>query len=175
MYLAFINGSNYCNLDGITNQDIINLNTRYNSLTDAFVKDYMKDKMYSNVPSSTFSFRIIFKGDYANDYSNSLGSGEYVYQLTKQDISEYTFNAIDRDYTGEPIEITSEWAPCEDNDGKTVSVKFVPVPGTYKNNVKTGTASVTVIGCDKYAGVKTINFKIVPRELTWWELLSSSL
>lgn len=176
MYLAFLNGSNYCNLDGITNQDIINLNKGYNSLTDAFVKDYMKgDKKCSNESSSYFSFRIIFKGDYENDYSNSSGSYEYVYNLTKQDISEYTFNAIDRDYTGEPIEITSEWAPCKDNDGNTVSVKFVPVPGTYKNNVKTGTASVTVIGYGDYAGVKTINFKIVPVKLTWWELLSSSL
>ena len=40
---------------------------------------------------------------------------------------------------------------------------FEVIDSTYTNNVKKGTAKVTVRGLDKYAGTKTLSFKIVQK------------
>ena len=37
---------------------------------------------------------------------------------------------------------------------------------SYKNNVKTGKATITLKGIGKYNGTKTITFKIVPKKVT---------
>lgn len=42
------------------------------------------------------------------------------------------------------------------------------VPGSYKNNVEKGTASVTIRGVDNYGGTKTVTFTIRAKELLWW-------
>ncbi len=42
---------------------------------------------------------------------------------------------------------------------------FVIVPETYKNNVKKGTAKLTVKGIGSYAGTKTVSFKIVRKKV----------
>lgn len=47
------------------------------------------------------------------------------------------------------------------------------VSSSYVNNVKKGTAKVTIRGRGEYAGTKTISFKIQAQSMKWWELLSS--
>ena len=44
----------------------------------------------------------------------------------------------------------------------------------YKNNVNKGTATVTLKGIDKYAGEKTVTFKIGQRSVvdSWKELFN---
>lgn len=42
------------------------------------------------------------------------------------------------------------------------------VPGSYKNNVEKGTASVTIRGVDNYGGTKTVTFTIRAKGLLWW-------
>ena len=54
--------------------------------------------------------------------------------------------------------------------GKTVLVygtDYEIVAGSYKNNVKKGTASVTLKGIGNYAGTKTVNFKITAKSVNW--------
>ena len=38
----------------------------------------------------------------------------------------------------------------------------------YKNNVNKGTALVTLQGCGKYGGTKTVKFYIGTRPFLWW-------
>lgn len=42
------------------------------------------------------------------------------------------------------------------------------VPGSYKNNVKKGTASVTIRGVDNYGGTRTVRFTIRANGFSWW-------
>ena len=45
---------------------------------------------------------------------------------------------------------------------------FEIVEGSYRNNLKKGTASVTLRGLGEYGGTKTIKFKIGVRGFFWW-------
>ena len=38
----------------------------------------------------------------------------------------------------------------------------------YTNNIKKGTAKMTLKGVGDYGGTKTVTFKIVPRNVVWW-------
>ena len=75
----------------------------------------------------------------------------------KKDISKATVASIkNRTYTGKAQKpaITVKY------DGKTLK-NGTDYTLTYKNNVKAGTASVTIFGKGAYAGRKTVKFKIV--------------
>ena len=42
------------------------------------------------------------------------------------------------------------------------------VPGSYKNNVKKGTAGVAIRGVDNYGGTKTVKFSSGAKGFLWW-------
>lgn len=90
-------------------------------------------------------------------YSGSL-EGEY--RITQESITSATVSVPKQTYTGQPVTL--------DKSDITVKVKGQPladdqweiVPDSYKNNVKKGTASVTIRGVDNYGGTKTVKFTI---------------
>ena len=49
-------------------------------------------------------------------------------------------------------------------NGKTDGYKIIG----YKNNVNKGTEQVTLQGCGKYGGTKTVKFYIGTRPFLWW-------
>lgn len=70
-----------------------------------------------------------------------------------------TVTVADRVYTGKPVKPI----PRVMLGGKML-VPDRDYTTAYKNNVKPGSATVTVSGCGAYSGSKTVSFKIVERE-----------
>jgi len=98
------------------------------------------------------------------------------YRITEQNFTTVKVAPITKVYNGRDVELTEADFYNEDGTSK-ITLKdgtvleygqdkdFVIVEGSYKKNNKKGTATVTLKGCGKYGGVKTIKFKIVSKEL----------
>ena len=58
-----------------------------------------------------------------------------------------------------------------DLDGKTLKAgtDYEIVEGSYKNNLKKGTASVTIRGTGNYGGTKVVKFTIKSKTFKWWK------
>ncbi len=50
-------------------------------------------------------------------------------------------------------------------DRKETKITITPVPGSYRNNTKKGSATVTFKGLNDYGGTKTVKFKITAKPL----------
>ena len=93
---------------------------------------------------------------------NFTGTRTATFTISKQSAANLTVNAIsDQQYTGNAITpgITVK------NGSKTL-VKDTDYTVTYKNNTEPGTASVTITGIGNYTGTKTVNFTIVPKQMS---------
>ena len=109
------------------------------------------------------------------------GSNSAVYRvidkqndIKKAKVTQSKTNLIT--YTGEAITLEDVYMNDPDNFPITVTLNgqtlvfdqdYEVVPGTYRKNVKKGTAKVTIrgIGDNGYGGVKVISFKISPKAL----------
>lgn len=78
-------------------------------------------------------------------------------------------------YTGEPVTLAE--SDLEVKIGKTVldADDYKIVSYSYVNNLKKGTARLTITGRGEYAGTKTVSFKIQPQNLKWWEKVKQVL
>lgn len=70
-------------------------------------------------------------------------------------------------YTGEEIVLTEKDLTVKLGT-TTLTENDFEIIG-YSNNVKKGTAKVTIRGKGKYGGTKQISFKILPQSMKWWE------
>ena len=52
---------------------------------------------------------------------------------------------------------------------ETEQDQYEIVPNSYKNNVKEGTASVTIRGVNNYGGTKIVKFSIRAKGFVWWK------
>lgn len=99
---------------------------------------------------------------------NYTGTKTGEYRIAQASISSASVSIPKQTYTGRAI--------TPDKDQITVKIKGKPVdasqyeivPGSYKNNVKKGTASVTIRGVDNYGGTKTVKFTIRAKGFLWW-------
>ncbi|MBR3307129.1 MAG: Ig-like domain-containing protein [Lachnospiraceae bacterium] len=97
----------------------------------------------------------------ATEKSSYSGSTKVYFTVGAQDISKASAAVSDRVYSGSVI--------CPSNEDISLTIGGVKVPDEgfeitgYINNVKAGTAKVTVRGKGNYCGVKTISFKIAKR------------
>ena len=111
------------------------------------------------------------------------GKGAYTgtlsaeYRIVEKAFKGLKVSAIQKNYNGEAITLTADDFKNEDGSSR-IAIKdgsslvdlvygkdFEIVAGSYKNNIKRGTASVTIKGCGEYGGVTTIKFKIAQRQL----------
>ena len=97
------------------------------------------------------------------------------------DISKGTFAIADQEFEFTPVTITemsqfktdkSGNVLCYIKNGKEqrtliLGTDFKVVPGSYINNRKLGTATVTLYGTGDFGGLKTVTFKIAPRKMYW--------
>lgn len=105
----------------------------------------------------------------ATEGGNYTGTIAGEYRITLASISSASVSIPKQTYTGKPIEL--------DKDQLTVRIKGVfinpsqyeIVPGSYKNNVKKGNASVTIRGVGNYGGTKTVKFAIKAKGFVWWK------
>lgn len=105
----------------------------------------------------------------------SGGTISATYRITNKNFNSVKIKSIQKEYRGEEIILTEEDFKNEDGTSKITFGKnkealvlgedFEIVEGSYKNNLKKGTASVTLRGLGEYGGTKTIKFKIKARGL----------
>lgn len=95
------------------------------------------------------------------------------YRIVKQGISAAKVSVENQTYTGKAITITKDDIKSI-KIGKTALTAddYEIVPNSYKNNIKKGTASVSIRGLGNYGGEKSITFKIKAKSLLFdWSWL----
>ena len=133
-----------------------------------------------NEPSSTVRITITGAGNYRGEGSVLIAD----YRITEFDFKKVTVKVVPKTlpYTTKPVTLTEEdliltmkvgtgkQAVVEelklitDGDDTKDGYKIIG----YKNNVNKGTAQVTLQGCGKYGGTKTVKFYIGTRPFFWW-------
>ena len=133
-----------------------------------------------NEPSSTVRITITGAGNYRGEGSVLIAD----YRITEFDFKKVTVKVVPKTlpYTTKPVTLTEEdliltmkvgtgkQAVVEelklitDGDDTKDGYKIIG----YKNNVNKGTAQVTLQGCGKYGGTKTVKFYIGTRPFLWW-------
>ena len=140
--------------------------------------DVKKDVV--NEPGSTIRITITGAGNYQGEGSVLTAD----YRITEFDFTKVTVKVVPKTlpYTTKPVTLTEEdliltmkvgtgkQAVVEelklitDGDDTKDGYKIIG----YKNNVNKGTAQVTLQGCGKYGGTKTVKFYIGTRPFLWW-------
>ena len=140
--------------------------------------DVKKDVV--NEPGSTVRITITGAGNYQGEGSVLTAD----YRITEFDFTKVTVKVVPKTlpYTTKPVTLTEEdliltmkvgtgkQAVVEelklitDGDDTKDGYKIIG----YKNNVNKGTAQVTLQGCGKYGGTKTVKFYIGTRPFFWW-------
>lgn len=106
----------------------------------------------------------------AKENSNYTGTVETTYRVVQASISGAKVTVQARVYTGKEITIDAQDF-TKVRVGTTDLVygqDYEVVEDSYVNNVKKGTASVTIKGLGNYGGTKKVTFKITSRQLAWW-------
>ena len=133
-----------------------------------------------DVAGSRIRVTITGAGNYAGE--NSVLTADY--RVTERDFAKASFKIVTKSfsYTGKPVELTADdlkitfktgsgkKAVTEEltliTDGDTTKDGYVIVG--YQNNVNKGTAQVTLKGCGKYGGTKTLKYTIGTKSFFWW-------
>ena len=140
--------------------------------------DVKKDVV--NEPGSTVRITITGAGNYQGEGSVLTAD----YRITEFDFTKVTVKVVPKTlpYTTKPVTLTEEdlILTMKVGTGKQAVVEELPLVTTengktdgykiigYKNNVNKGTAQVTLQGCGKYGGTKTVKFYIGTRPFFWW-------
>ena len=133
-----------------------------------------------NEPGSTVRITITGAGNYQGEGSVLTAD----YRITEFDFTKVTVKVVPKTlpYTTKPVTLTEEdlILTMKVGTGKQAVVEELPLVTTengktdgykiigYKNNVNKGTAQVTLQGCGKYGGTKTVKFYIGTRPFFWW-------
>lgn len=131
---------------------------KYNNKSLVYGDDYLiVDNDYVDVNKNA-SFGIQFVGNYTGDR-------EYFFEITKGNINDFNIFGIESSYEYSGYEIEPDIFVYNANyDDYTV---------TYRNNINVGTATATITGKDNLEGIKTIDFKITPADITGSEVFLS--
>ncbi len=103
---------------------------------------------------------------------NYEGKIEVMYRLYRLDLKSAAVEKIPAcEYTGRPVcpEVKVTFGK-----EKKVLTEGVDYTVTFLNNRETGTATALVKGMGEYGGEKKVTFRIVSREMKWWENLLGS-
>lgn len=105
----------------------------------------------------------------AKENGNYTGEVFGTYRITEKSISKASVKVKDQIYTGyeirpEAMEITQIRVG---NDDLTAGKDYEIIG--YSNNIKKGTAKMTIRGLGEYGGTKTVSFKIKAKGFRWWD------
>ena len=137
---------------------------------DKAVKYFSDDACTSEITEETLEpdTEIFVKAEGLNNYTGSVVGS---YRIAEASISGAKVKALDKEFTGEEVILTeSDITVTIKKDTLSPDTDYEIVPGSYKNNVNKGTASVVIRGKGKYCGTKTVKFKITSKGFTWWNL-----
>ena len=140
--------------------------------------DVKKDVV--NEPGSTVRITITGAGNYQGEGSVLTAD----YRITELDFKKVTVKVVPKTlpYTMKPVTLTEDdlVITMKVGTGKQAVVEELKLITDgddtkdgyriigYKNNVNKGTAQVTLQGCGKYGGTKTVKFYIGTRPFLWW-------
>jgi len=114
------------------------------------------------VPAGTvIVVTVTGKGNYN---SNSVLTGAY--RIVQSDIKSAKVKIPDQIYTGKEIEPDKSQMIVKIGKQELTANDFDIV--SYSNNIKKGTAKVTIKGKGNYGGTKTVSFKIKSKGFLWW-------
>lgn len=120
------------------------------------------EKTDKPLKGSILTVTVTGKGNYTGSTSTSfriLAKGMSISKASaKVDTKVY--------YTGEEIELTEKDLTVK-LGGTTLTENDFEIVG-YSNNIKKGTAKVTIRGKGKYGGTKQVSFKILSQNMQWW-------
>lgn len=134
-------------------------------------KDYDKDFTYSHTqeqsPRPNTEITVTVKG--LDCYEGSSITGTY--RIFEKNISTLKIVIDPQEYTGEEIKLEKKdihvYANSTDAKNKQNEITkgcYEIVESEYKNNIKAGTAKVTLHGIGEYGGTKTYSFKILKKK-----------
>ena len=116
------------------------------------------------------------KGAYSKNGSRSNAEAVAEYRIKSKSFTGVTFPKITKPYSGNPVYLKE--SDFKKDGASLVFIKegkaktpleygkdFEIVEGTYKSNVKAGTAKVTVRGLGEYGGIQTLKFKVGRRSI----------
>lgn len=105
----------------------------------------------------------------AKSGGNYTGSVTGRYRITQTAISSASVSIPKQIYTGQAIVLDKSQITVK-LKGKIIEQdQYEIVPNSYKNNVKKGTASVTIRGVNNYGGTKIVKFSIRAKGFVWWK------
>ncbi len=105
---------------------------------------------------------------------SAAGKGNYTgtvngeYRITQANISGAKVTVEKQEYTGKAITLDESQITVKMKGQTLDQDQYRIVQGSYRNNVKKGTASVTIRGVDNYGGTKTVKFSIKAKGFLWW-------
>ena len=132
------------------------------------VNDKLKDTDVVPVGGKV-QIKVAMSGNYTGEVV-----GVYSIIEKSKDISKAKIQINPQQYTGKPVFIDSDAdfkkvtlngvTLTMEGEGKNIEI----IEGSYINNVKMGTAKVTIRGVGEYGGIKTVTFKIGGRSVIDW-------
>ncbi len=166
--------------DGVKLKEKTDYTLTYSLLTENGAVELDTKTGIVNEPGSVVRITITGAGNYQGEGSVLTAD----YRITEFDFAKVTVKVVPKTlpYTTKPVTLTEddliltmkvgtgkqavveELPLVTDENGKTDGYKIIG----YKNNVNKGTAQVTLQGCGKYGGTKTVKFYIGTRPFLWW-------
>lgn len=104
----------------------------------------------------------------AKDGGNYTGTITGEYRITQAAISSASVSIPKQTYTGQEITLDKSQITVKVKGKQVDESQYEIVPNSYKNNVKKGTASVTIRGVNNYGGTKIVKFTIKAKGFLWW-------
>ena len=117
----------------------------------------------SGTPEIGKVLRVTVKG--AENYTGTA-YGYYRVIANDKNIAKAVITVANQQYTGKAVEQDKSAIKTITLNGKTLEQNEYEIIG-YSKNIKKGTAKMTIHGLGEYGGTKTVNFKIVAKELKW--------
>ena len=166
--------------DGVKLKEKTDYTLTYSLVTEGGAVELDTKTGIVNEPGSVVRITITGAGNYRGEGSVLTAD----YRITEFDFKKVTVKVVPKTlpYTTKPVTLTEEdliltmkvgtgkQAVVEelklitDGDDTKDGYKIIG----YKNNVNKGTAQVTLQGCGKYGGTKTVKFYIGTRPFLWW-------
>ena len=166
--------------DGVKLKEKTDYTLTYSLVTEGGAVELDTKTGIVNEPGSIVRITIAGAGNYRGEGSVLTAD----YRITEFDFTKVTVKVVPKTlpYTTKPVTLTEDdlILTMKVGTGKQAVVEELPLVTTengktdgykiigYKNNVNKGTAQVTLQGCGKYGGTKTVKFYIGTRPFLWW-------
>ena len=166
--------------DGVKLKEKTDYTLTYSLVTEGGAVELDTKTGIVNEPGSIVRITIAGAGNYRGEGSVLTAD----YRITEFDFTKVTVKVVPKTlpYTTKPVTLTEDdlILTMKVGTGRQAVVEELPLVTTengktdgykiigYKNNVNKGTAQVTLQGCGKYGGTKTVKFYIGTRPFLWW-------